>query len=126
MNKLSRFIVLICIFLIAFLTGILYTDNSCIEIKNTDTITSGQIYKQEVLTEESSVSVIQALQKNENFVLNNKRNDIFSNGGIDNIFFEKLTRFKAIISYIYNQSFLINKAKYVFAIIFSEINPNAP
>ena len=50
-----------------------------------------------------------------------KFNDAFSKG-----YFETTSQFQALLSYLYNQSFLHNKSKVHFSVLLSEVRPNAP
>lgn len=94
-------------------------------LKHTDTISAVQCNDYDVLYSRNSASILQNVVRNDSININNKESDNSYDGGLKHLQ-TPVSQFENLLSYIYTQSFLRNKAKVSFHIVLSEIQPNAP
>lgn len=125
MKHLCRFIIIICMFFIS-LAANAFDSHLCSSIsKHTDTISAVQYNDYDILYSKSGASILQNVVRHDSININNKESDNSYDGGLK--YLQTLvSQFENLLSYIYTQSFLRNKAKVSFHIALSEIQPNAP
>ena len=126
MRNMCRFIIILCMFFISLSANAFCMDVSHYEKKQVDTISAIRHYNQDFLNSQNNNSVIKNISRNESISVNNRRNDNSLDNGISKVYLENQSQFVALISYLYNQSFLHNKSKVHFSVLLSEVCPNAP
>lgn len=93
--------------------------------KHVDTISAVQNNDYDVLYSKNGTSAIQNVERQDSISLNNKKSDNSYDGGLKYLQ-TPVFQFENLLSYIYTQSFLRNKAKVNFHTALSEVHPNAP
>lgn len=93
--------------------------------KQVDTISAVQCQDCDILYSRNGGSIIQNLERHDSININNKESGNSYDGGLKYLQ-TPVSQFENLLSYIYTQSFLRNKAKVDFHIALSEIHPNAP
>ena len=126
MRNICRFIIVLCMFFISLSANAFCTDISVSEKKHADTISAIRHYNQDFLNTEDNHSVIKNIPRNDTLSVSNRKGDNSLDNGMSKTFLETQSQFQALLSYLYNQSFLHNKSKVHFSVLLSEVRPNAP